>query len=72
MSTAPAETGPIGPLFCADLPPHIVRLARAIAHDCAAPGLYTVTLSVPAYPLEPITYSTARTEVIRNAAAERS
>lgn len=73
MSLAPATPTPqadqVGP---ADLPPNVVSLARAIVRDCAAAGIYVVTLSVSPYTQETTIIQTARVEVIRKAAAVTS
>ena len=54
-----------------DLPPHIVRLARMIARDCAAPGVYVIHLTISDRPRVPILIQTARLDVILYAMAER-
>lgn len=55
----------------ADIPPHIVQLARRIAHDCTAPGEYVIHLTIPDRPREPVTFQTARVDVIKEGKAER-
>ncbi len=52
-----------------DLPPHIVRLARMIARDCATPGRYVVHLVIT--PGQPMQIETARVETIRRAEAAK-
>ena len=52
-----------------DLPPHIVRLARMIARDCAMPGRYVVHLII--VPGQPMQIETARVEMIRRSEAEK-
>ena len=54
-----------------DLPPHVLRLARMIARDCATPGEYVIHLTIPDLPREPATIQTAKLDVIRDATAER-
>ena len=49
----------------ADLPPHIVSLARAIARDCKQPGHYTVSLDVSPHAGEPLSATITRTERLR-------
>ena len=50
-----------------DLPPHIVRLARMIARDCAEPGRYVVHLVIIRG--QPMQIETARIEMIRKSEA---
>ena len=64
VDVAPTARAP-APAPVTDLPAHIVRLARAIARDCAAPGEYVIRLTVPDYPGQAVTMQTARIEVIR-------
>ncbi|HEY4724036.1 MAG TPA: hypothetical protein VII92_19435 [Anaerolineae bacterium] len=52
-----------------DLPPHIVRLARMIARDCAQPGRYVVHLTIVHG--QPMQIETARIETIRRSEAEK-
>lgn len=52
-----------------DLPPHIVRLARMIARDCALPGRYVVHLII--VPGQPMQIETARVETIRKSEAAK-
>ena len=52
-----------------DLPPHIVRLARMIARDCALPGRYTVNLTIIRG--QPMQIETARIETIRKSEAQK-
>ncbi len=54
-----------------DLPPHVLRLARMIARDCAVPGDYTINLNIPDRPREPATIQIARKDVLREGKAER-
>jgi hypothetical protein len=54
-----------------DLPPHILRLARMMARDCAAPGQYVIHLIIPAYKTESVSIETARVDMIRRAEVAR-
>lgn len=63
-ATPPAE-------YNGDLPPHILRLARAMARDCSAPGDYVLMLHIPEYPREAVTMHTMRTETLREISARR-
>ena len=50
----------------ADLPPHIIRLARAIATVCASEGTYEMTLTVPSRRLPlPVSFEIHKAELIR-------
>jgi hypothetical protein len=69
LSSRPAQV--VDGRLVADLPPHILRLARMIARDCAAPGQYVIHLTIPDRPRAPATIQTARVDVIRDAVAER-
>ena len=40
--------------FKSDLPPWLLSLARQMARDCARPGTYHITLTVPPHGREPI------------------
>src|SRR3990167_8423623 len=54
-----------------DLPPHILGLARRIAHDCTVPGEYVIHLTIPDRAREPVTFQTARVDVIKEGTVER-
>lgn len=49
----------------ADLPPALVSLVRQIARDCAAPGIYIITLEVPPHKRHPRKAEISRVERIR-------
>lgn len=44
----------------ADLPPDLLHLARRLARDCACPGTYTITLTVPPNHTQPLIAEIAR------------
>jgi hypothetical protein len=58
MSTDPHPLPP-------DLPPALVSLVRQIARDCAAPGVYLITLEVPHHKRGARTAEISRLERIR-------
>lgn len=33
----------------ASIPPHLIYLAKQLARECVAPGIYSITLTVPAH-----------------------
>lgn len=55
----------------ADLPPHIIRLARAIATECAAAGTYEITYTVPKLRVLPVSLEVRKSERIRDWEFER-
>lgn len=50
-----------------DLPPHVIRLGRMVARQCAAPGKYLVELTISPYPNTPATVEISALHVIRKA-----
>lgn len=56
---APDQIGP------PDLPPHIVSLARRMAHDCAQPGRYLIELTISPYPSEPAQATVNRVDTLK-------
>ncbi len=46
----------------ADLPRHIIQLARAIAHQCSKPGVYEIRYTVPVLEVLPVSLNIGKRE----------